>query len=211
MMMRRLATLIAACVLLAVTLVLRSGAGDATGSRALTALRDPSTAPLPVPSGFSPAKAARFRAMDWLRQRAATIPASAPSGSSTAAALTGGIIGLHDGGPFTPAQFLGTNLWNGRVGGRWLVVQAGGVPLLGSASMPHGPASAAHLKAAVFVYSRSTRPDSSASPRVFGVIRAPRNPTGELVVESVKGKSISLSLLGSRRVYRFNVATLRFL
>jgi hypothetical protein len=76
--------------------------------------------------------------------------------------------------------------------------------------MPPGPASAAHTKAAVFVYSRSTRPASSAPPRVVGVIRAPGDPTGELVVRSAYGNMISLSLLGSRRAYRFDVKTRRF-
>ena len=82
--------------------------------------------------------------------------------------------------------------------------------MLGSASMPPGPASAVHTKAAVCVYSRSLRPDSSAPPRVFGVIRAPGHPTGELIVRGVRGKVILLSLLSSRRVYRFNAATRRF-
>jgi hypothetical protein len=207
---RRLAILAGACVLLAVALALRSGAGDATGSRLLSALRNPSTAPLPVPSGFPPAKAARFRAMDRLRQRAASIPAAPPSQDSTAAGLTAGILGLHDGGPFSASEFIGTNLWNGPVHGRWLVVQAGGVPALAPALMPPGPAGASRTRAGVFVYWRGLRPDASTASRVVGVIRPPGHPTGELVVRNVRGRVLELSRAGTSRVYRFDVATLRF-
>ena len=192
----------------ALVLGLRSGAGSATGSRLLSALRHPSTAPLPVPSGFPAAKAARFEAMDRLRQRAASIPAKPPSSGSTGAGLVAGILGLHDGGPFGPAQFLGTNLWNGRVGNRWLVVQAGGVPTSTAATAPRAKA-AATAKAGLLVYSRSLRVDSPR-PRVLGVIRAPGDPTGELTVDSVRGKLLELSLMGSRHTFRFDVAKLRF-
>jgi hypothetical protein len=197
-------------VLAGAQLGLRSGAGEATGSRPLSALRNPSTAPLPVPSGFPPAKAARFRAMDRLRQRAASIPAAQPSQDSTTAGLTAGILGLHDGGPFNATQFAGTNLWNGARHGRWLVVQAGGVPAVAPGSMPPGPAGASRTKAGVFVYWRGIRPDASTASRVVGVIRAPGHPAGELVVRSVRGGVLALALAGTSRVYRFDPASLKF-
>lgn len=197
--------------LVCLSLVMRAGAGDATGSRVPSGLRSPSIAPLPVPAGFPPAKAARFRAMDRLRQRAAATPATAPSQGSVAAGLTSGILGLHDGGPFSPSQFVGTNLWNGRVRGRWLVVQAGGVPVGAPGALPPGPASASRTQAGVFVYWRGVAPSSAAPSRVVGVIRAPDRPVGQLVVDSVRGGVLRLSLAGTGRVYRFSVATLRFL
>jgi hypothetical protein len=210
MRVRLIAVLVGACVLAAAQLGLRSGAGEATGSRLLSALRNPSTAPLPVPFGFPPAKAARFRAMDRLRQRAASIPAAPPSQDSTAAGLTAGILGLHDGGPFNATQFVGTNLWNGPLHRRWLVVQAGGVAALADGSMPPGPAGASRARAAVFVYWRGIRPDASTASRVVGVIRAPGHPAGELIIRSARGGVLEIALTGTSRVYRFDLARLRF-
>jgi hypothetical protein len=187
-------------------LVSLAGAGHATGSRELSALRSPSIAPLPLPFAMPAAKAARFRAMDRLRQRAAAIPATPPTQGSTAAGLTAGILGLHDGGPFSPSQFLGTNLWNGPVRGRWLVVQAGGVPVGAPiASVPFSRA-----RAAVFVYWRPLAPDSSAPARVVGIVRAPGHPVGELVAERERGGVLTLSLARSGRVYRFDLRRLGF-
>jgi hypothetical protein len=206
-MARMAAVVVLALGALAGVLVVSSGSGGATGSRALSADRHPSIAPLPPPFQMSAAKAARFRAMDRLRQRAASIPATPPSGGSTQAGLIAGILGLHDGGPFSSAQFVGTNLWNGPVGGHWLVVQAGGVPVSAPAAMPARPAD---LRAAVFVYSRSLRPDSSGPERVVGVVRAPGDPSGELRAVRFGAGVVRLSLSGSARVYRFSVRSLRF-
>ena len=188
------------------TLVSLAGAGRATGSRELSALRSPSIEPLPLPFAMPADKAARFRAMDRLRQRAAATPATPPAQSSTAARLTAGILGLHDGGPFTPSQFSGTNLWNGPVRGRWLVVQAGGVPVSG----PTAGGPIARATAGVFVYWRPLAPDSSAPAQVVGVIRAPGHPAGELVAERERGDELTLSLSGSGRLYRFDLTRLRF-
>ena len=154
-MMARAARLAALAAVLAGLLV--AGSVSATGSKALSANRHPSIAPLPLPFPMPAAKAARFRAMDALRQRAATIPATPPTGGSTVAGQTAGILGLHVGGPFSPAQFVGTNLWNGAVRGKWLVVQAGGVPT----SPPAGPVIGRNVKAGVFVYWRAPQPTSS--------------------------------------------------
>lgn len=187
----------------------------------------------PAPQGWPAAKAARMRAEDQLRQAAASrpllpppaLPTAAPPSSrsggiqqqsagnadgGTAAAagqasLTQGIVPLADGGPFRPSQFLGTNLWNGRVGAQWEVVQAGGAPVdqaLGAAS----PAASAGL----FVYTRSPDPASAAAPRVIGIRTPSPDPRGMFTVRAVSGNVLTLSLSGSRQPYYFNVVTLRF-
>ena len=197
-----LAAALAGCL----ALVSLAAAGRATGSRELSALRSPSLAPLPLPFAMPADKAARFRAMDRLRQRAAAIPATPPARGSTAAGLTAGILGLHNGGPFTPSQFLGTNLWNGPARGRWLVVQAGGAPV----SSPTAGGRLLRARAGVFVYWRPLAPASSAPARVVGVIRAPGHPAGELVAKRARGGVLTLSLSRSGRVYRFDLTRLRF-
>ncbi len=195
-----------AAVLAGLLVAFLSGSGSATGSRALSADRHPSIAPLPLPFPMPAAKAARFRAMDALRQRAAAIPATAPTGGSTAAGQTAGILGLHVGGPFSPAQFVGTNLWNGAISGKWLVVQAGGVP----AAPPARPVIGRNVKAGVFVYWRSPQPTSSTPEHVVGIVRAPGNPRGALTVRRSAAGVLTLSLSGSGRIYQFSLRSLRF-
>lgn len=126
--------------------------------------------------------------------------------SSGQAALTQGIVPLADGGPFPPSRFLGTNLWNGRVGSRWEVIQAGALPAdpaLGAAS----PAAAA----GVFVYTRSPDPASPAAPQVIGVRTPSPAPRGMFTIRRINAGVLTLSLSASRKLYHFNAATLRFL
>lgn len=182
---------------------------------------------LPAPRDWPAAKADHMRAEDQLRQAAASRPLmpppalpAAPSAASAGgiqqqsagtaasagqAGLTQGIMPLGNGGPFQPSQFLGTNLWNGRVGARWEVVQAGGIPAdpaLGAAS----PAASAGL----FVYTRSPDPASAAAPSVIGTRAPSPDPGGMFTVSAVRGTVLTLTLSGSRHPYYFNVVTLRF-
>jgi hypothetical protein len=173
------------------------------------------------PPGWPAAKTAHMRAENQPREQAGSRPLApppamapaltpqdaGPDSSSTAgsqSALTQGVLPLTAGGPFTPSQFLGTNLWNGPVGGDWEVVQAGGVPAdraLGAASP---------TVAGLFVYTRSPDPASSAAPKVTGVrVPGPR-PSGEFTVRKATGGVLTLTLSGSGQKYFFNVATLRF-
>ena len=120
------------------------------------------------------------------------------------AALMPGIVPLTAGGPFSPSRFLGTNLWNGPVGGRWEVVQAGGVPAAGR------PADASAARAGLFVYTRSPDPASAAAPEITGVRAPSPDPAGMFTIRRARDGVLTLSLPGSRAPYRFTVATLRF-
>jgi hypothetical protein len=154
--------------------------------------------PLPVPAGLPPAKAAAWIAADQARQRAAERAPRLPQGTPAPAQYHGGVLGLRDGGPFTPSQFVGTNLWNGPVGGRWMGVQAGGVPIAGGA------------EAAVYVYTEPLDPTAPAPPRVLGIFRPAGGPAGRLSVQDMKGDTLSLALAGSSTVYHFDVGSLTF-
>jgi hypothetical protein len=161
-----------------------------------------------VPDDWPAAKAAHMRAEDQLRRAAEGRPVRAVGqapASAGRAALTQGIMPLADGGPFRPWQFQGTNLWNGRVGARWEVVQAGGVPSDGPNAV-WGPATSAGL----FVYTRSPDPASPAAPKVIGIRVPSPAPRGMFTVRSVSGRRLTLSLPGSRAPYYFDVVTLRF-
>lgn len=157
----------------------------------------------PVPGNWPAAKADRMRAEDQLRRAAAGRPLLPPQPARARgtpvpperAALTEGIVPLAGGGPFRPSRFTGTNLWNGRVGDRWEVVQAGGVPA---------------ASAGLFVYTRSPDPASSDAPRVVGVRVPSPARRGLFTVRAVSGRMLTLSLSGSRTPYYFNVVTLRF-
>ncbi|MCL2583485.1 MAG: hypothetical protein FWE35_13640 [Streptosporangiales bacterium] len=173
-----------------------------------------------APRDWPAAKADRMRAENRLREAAARRPLRPPpappagqssrkggrgplpqaaggtvTASSSQAGLTSGIVGLAAGGPFGPSQFSGTNLWNGPVGGRWEVVQAGGTP---------------SGRAGVFVYSRSQDPASGEAPRVAGIRVPPSGPEGRFAVRRADGDVLTLSAPGPGRAYRFNVVTLRF-
>jgi hypothetical protein len=186
-----------------------TGAVSVAATSAPTAL-SPGTTPLPVPSGYSGAKVAMFNAEDQLRQQAAAGAPAPPPSTASDVELHAGILGLHDGGPFGPGQFVGTNLWNGPVNGEWLVVQAGGAPTVPPGSMPPGPDGAADAKAGVFVYSRSSDPYSTAAPVIHGVILPSNGPTGEFTVQSAQGDVLTLALSGSSATYTFNLQTLTF-
>jgi hypothetical protein len=170
-------------------------------------------------------KEAALRAENRLRQAAAGRPLVAPGYASPAgpageshpgqgprsaaipapaAAHTAGILPLTAGGPFRSAQFLGTNLWNGPAGGRWEIVQAGGVPVdraLGAASPE---------QAGLFVYTETSDPAAPAAPRIIGVRAPSPDPAGTFTVTSATGSLLTLTLSGSGAVYSFDVATLRF-
>lgn len=185
-----------------------------------------SVPPAPVPRGWPAAKAARMRAEDQLRQAAASRPLLPPPALPTASSaelrqqaagphpasatsngqvsLTQGIVPLTAGGPFRPAQFLGTNLWNGPVGGRWEVVQAGGVPA-NRALGGSGP-----LRAGLFVYTRSPDPASAEQPKITGIRTPLPDPRGTFTVRKASGAWLTLSLSGSAKPFYFNVVTLRF-
>jgi hypothetical protein len=178
-------------------------------------------------TGWPADKASRMESEDQLRQAAASRPLVAPStppaaapgglkresaagpagGAATAdapAAMTAGILPLTSGGPFNASQFLGTNLWNGPVGGQWEVVQAGGVPVnraLGAASP---------TKAGLFVYTESADPSSTAAPAVVGVRTPAAGPPGMFTVRSAAGDVLTLTVSGSGKLYRFDLATRQF-
>lgn len=185
----------------------------------------PVPAPAPagpgVPTGWPAAKAAAMAAENQSRQAAAGRPVVAPAeiGSAGAggkaiagtesqaaamaprAAYTAGILPLTDGGPFGSARFVGTNLWNGPVGGRWEVVQAGGSPTdraLGGVSP---------TRAGLFVYTESPDPAVTAGRRVVGVLAPAADPRGSFTVAKARGNTLTLTLSGSRVPYYFNVAT----
>lgn len=167
-------------------------------------LLPPPALPAGAPSAQGPGQVDRQSA------RLPDSPAESSGGQETwasagQAALTQGIVPLANGGPFPSSRFLGTNLWNGRAGSRWEVIQAGGVPAdpaLGAAS----PAAAA----GVFVYTRSPDPASSSAPRVVGVRVPVPAPRGTFTARRISGDVLTLSLSGSRKLYHFNAVTLRF-
>lgn len=119
-------------------------------------------------------------------------------------ALMPGIVPLSAGGPFSPSQFRGTNLWNGPVGGRWEVIQAGGVPAGGRSGAASG------TRAGLFVYTRSPDPGSAAGAEVTGIRTPSPDPAGLFTVQGARGDALTLSLPGSRALYRFDVVSLRF-
>lgn len=213
-------------VRIAVAAILLAGAGIGVGLSVPAVMAGTRSAPgLGVPRGWPAAKAERMGAENRLRRAAASRPLRPPPAlpagprsrrdgrgprpqeaggtimaPGSQAALTPGIVPLKAGGPFAPSEFSGTNLWNGPVGGRWEVIQAGGIPS-GSA----GPD-----RAGVFVYSRSQDPASGAAPRVTGVRAPSSGPDGRFTVRRASGDVLTLSVPGPGRAYRFNVVTLRF-
>lgn len=205
---------------LAATALVLAGAGTAVAVNVPGAGAGTRSAPASsVPRGWPTAKAARLRAENRLRQAAARRPLRPPpalpgprpgravsgprlqdaggtvTAPSSQAGLSAGIVGLEAGGPFRPSRFSGTNLWNGPVGGRWEVVQAGGTP---------------SGRAGVYVYSRSQDPDSGAPPRVTGIRVPPSGPRGRFTVRQSSADTLVLAVPGSGRVYRFNVVSLCF-
>lgn len=218
---------------LAVTCLAGAGVVAAVGVPAVMAGIHTAPGPVAIPQDWPAGKAAGLRAEDQLREAAAGHPMVAPgslefgglqrqaaersaggrsAGGRSAgtardaqAGFTEGVIPLTHGGPFQPAQFLGTNLWNGPVGGRWEVVQAGGVPrdrALGAASP---------TRAAVFVYTRSANPASLAAPDVRGVIAPAAGPAGKFTITKVTGNILTLTADGSGKgTYHFDKISLRF-
>lgn len=158
---------------------------------------------LPAAGPFGPAPSSRSEASSGSPRIQRQSAKSADSGAQ--ASLGQGIVPLTAGGPFRPSRFLGTNLWNGLVRGRWEVIQAGGVP----ADQSLGAASPA-ARAGLFVYTRSPDPASAAAPRITGVRAPSPDPRGQFTVRTVHGDVLTLSLSGSPRRYHFNVVTLRF-
>ncbi|HEV3380082.1 MAG TPA: hypothetical protein VG142_03800 [Trebonia sp.] len=166
-----------------------------------------------VPAGWPAGKAAAMTAENQLREASAGRPVVAPDGAGTErqaaavapqAAYTAGILPVTDGGPFDSSQFVGTNAWNGPVGGRWEVVQAGGAPAdraLGAAS----PASAG-----LFVYTEPADPAATAGRRVSGILEPSPDPPGTFTVAKATGTTLTLALSGSRTLYYFDVLTRKF-
>ncbi len=163
------------------------------------------SAPRPVPSGYPPAKAARFSAADQLRQQASFRPLVPPKVVPTQAEYTPGILGLRGGGPLNSSELLGTNLWNGPLNGTWEVIQAGGVPVtpkLGAASS---------TTAGVFVYwVASTNPSSPGPETVKGIIQPANPPVGQFTILRAAANVLTLSLSGSTAPWYFNIGTLSF-
>lgn len=202
----------------AVAAIVLAGAGTGTALSIPASSAGIRSAPgLSVPRDWPAAKADRMRAEDRLRQAAAGRPLLPPpalsagqpargprfqsaGGTVTAPAsqaeLSSGIVPLQAGGPFDQSEFSGTNLWNGPVGGRWEVVQAGGTPA---------------GRAGVFVYTRSQDPASGEAPRVTGILVPSPGPAGRFSVRRASGDVLALSAPGSRRMYHFNVVSLRFI
>jgi hypothetical protein len=129
------------------------------------------------------------------QQAAAVAPGSA---------YTAGILPLTDGGPFTSAQFVGDNVWNGPVGGRWEVIQAGGAPTNGALG------SASPAKAGLFVYTESADPSATSGRRVTGILAPSPDPAGTFTVTKASGGTLTLTLSGSGATYYFDVATGKF-
>ncbi|MGH3167449.1 MAG: hypothetical protein ACRDN0_16360, partial [Trebonia sp.] len=120
------------------------------------------------------------------------------------AAYDAGILPLTDGGPFSSAQFVGTNVWNGPDGGRWEVVQAGGAPTdraLGAASP---------TRAGLFVYTEPADPAAASGRQVTGILAPSPDPSGTFTVTKAAGGTLTLALSGSSGPYYFNVATRKF-
>lgn len=206
---------------IAATAILLAGTGTAAGLSMPGAGAGTRSAPAAVvPRGWPAAKAERMRAQERMRRAAASrpllpppaVPAGRPArkgrpvplpqagggtitASGSQAGLTAGIVSLKAGGPFAPSEFSGTNLWNGPVGGRWEVIQAGGTP---------------SGRAGVFVYSRSTDPASGEAPRIAGIRVPSSGPHGRFTVRRASGDLLTLSVPGSSRAYRFNAVSLRF-
>jgi hypothetical protein len=187
-----------------------------------------------VPPGWPAQKASGYEAENQPREQAAGRPLVAPGGEGpagqhsgaqrrtdgpsaieqqsaaqqSAGQLTAGIVPLTAGGPFSQAQFTGTNLWNGPVGGQWEVVQAG---------------STAAGRAGLYVYTRSPDPASSSGPKVVGVITPAGDPAGTFTIEKASAGVLTLALSASgpddsdasgngpaQRQYTFDVTTLKF-
>jgi hypothetical protein len=192
-----------------------------------------------VPQGWPAQKASGYEAENQSREQAAGRPLVAPGGEGpagqqsgaqqrtdgpsaierqsarqqSAGQLTAGIVPLTSGGPFSQAQFTGTNLWNGPVGGRWEVVQAG---------------STAAGQAGLYVYTRSSDPASSSGPKVVGAITPAGDPAGTFTIEKASGGVLTLALSdpgtsdsaasgngasgngAGQRQYTFDVTTLKF-
>lgn len=208
-------------VRIAAAAILLTGTGIAAGLNMPGVMAGTRSAPATaLPQGWPAGKTEHMQAEERLRQAAASRPLVPPpvlaagrpardgsraplrqaAGgtvrvSEAQAGLTSGIVPLEAGGPFSPSEFSGTNLWNGPVAGRWEVIQAGGTP---------------SGRAGVFVYSRSQDPASGQAPRVTG-IRAPSSgPDGRFTIRRESGDTLTLAVPGSDRVYLFNVVSLRF-
>jgi hypothetical protein len=119
-------------------------------------------------------------------------------------AYTAGILPLTDGGPFSSAQFVGADVWNGPVGGRWEVIQAGGVPTNGALG------SASPAKAGLFVYTESADPSVTSGRRVTGILAPSPDPAGTFTVTKESASTLTLTLSGSGTPYYFDVATGKF-
>lgn len=179
-----------------------------------------------VPAGWPAAKAAAMAGENQLREAAAGRPVvapAAPAGPGSAGArqasagteqqsagvapqssYTAGILPLTNGGPFDSSQFLGTNLWNGPVGGRWEVVQAGGVPADRALS------AASPTRAGLFVYTEPANPAAASGQVVTGVLAPSPDPSGEFTVAKAAGSTLTLTLSGSRTRYYFDLVTRTF-
>jgi hypothetical protein len=90
------------------------------------------------------------------------------------------------------------------VGGQWEVVQAGGVPV------NRADGAASPTRAGLFVYTESGDPTSTAAPAVAGVREPVAGPAGMFTVQSATGNLLTLTVSGSRKLYHFDLATLRF-
>lgn len=157
----------------------------------------------PAPPGASAAKAAVWAQADLSRQQAAYRPVRAPDVTPMKAQYVPGILPLHDGGPFSAQQFVGSNLWNGPVSGSWEVVEAGGVP--GSAG--NGPST---KTAGLYVYTEGTDPSAQGPETVAGVLQPANAPAGSFTITSVSGSILTLSLSGSSSQWQFDTGTRQF-
>jgi hypothetical protein len=226
---RRRTTIVAA---VAVTCLAGLGAGVPAVLASVRAMSLPggSQPSVVATAGWPAAKASSMESEDQLREAAVGRPMVAPpttgpgeldpeaapdapaaSGAPAATApvppvaMTPGILPLTSGGPFNTSQFLGTNLWNGPVGGKWEVVQAGGVPV------DPADSAASPTRAGLFVYTESADPSSAAAPAVVGIREPAAGPKGMFTVLSTSGDMLTLTVSGSVQRYHFDLATLRFM
>jgi len=158
-------------------------------------------------TGMSPEKAAHVAYTLSFSEKARNVVPRLPEAVPVdpPVKVPAGALDLRDG-PFTPAQFHASNMWQGPANDlSWVVVFAGAVPLTPSLGRT------SEVTPGVFVY--TTRPDSG-DPVLFGAV-LPSDVSaallrGAFTVQSFEDGVLNLSLGGSTKTYRFDTRTLLF-
>jgi hypothetical protein len=103
-------------------------------------------------------------------------------------------------------EFSITNAWAGPGLGAWEAVDAGSIPM----ATGEGLTDHARDKAAIFVFTGSTDPNSALPRTILGIFKPSQDLHGQFTITSIHGTTITLSLSGSSTVYHFDTSTLRF-